>query len=48
MKPTLIGNAPFIPNMFQKLFFTCTGILNFEPVRIAPVYAQALLRRRLC
>ncbi len=33
--------------MFQKLVFNCAGILNFEPVCIAPVYAQALLRRRL-
>jgi hypothetical protein len=31
--------------MFQKLVFNCAGILNFELVCIAPVYAQALLRR---
>jgi hypothetical protein len=33
--------------MFQKLLFSCAGILNFEHVCIAPVYAQALLRRPL-
>jgi hypothetical protein len=33
--------------VIQKLVFSYAGIPAFEPAYIAPVYTQALLRRRL-